>query len=125
MAGAFSIGSHLYIDSAVHPRDIMDVGRCAARLTEFASVLEVPLISWPMSRLHARNSRSPPTTHNLRQSSSTSRDYSSFLAVSASHRLRSSSIHACNASHREYIVPHFSIRIIRSDFWIVHHFVVP
>lgn len=47
---------------------------CAARLTEFALVLEVPLISWPMSRLHARNPRSPPTTHNHRQPPSTSCD---------------------------------------------------
>jgi len=42
-------------------------GPRTARLTEFASVLEVPLISRPMSRLHARNPRSPPTAHNLQQ----------------------------------------------------------
>ncbi|KYN41905.1 hypothetical protein ALC56_03663 [Trachymyrmex septentrionalis] len=88
----------LLVDSGVHPRvlhDIMDVGRCAAWLTEFASVLEVPLISWPMSRLHARNPRSSPATHNLRQPpfsfSATSASCFPFLADSAPRHLRSSS----------------------------------
>ncbi|KYN21487.1 hypothetical protein ALC57_06100 [Trachymyrmex cornetzi] len=100
----------LLVDSGVHPRvlhDIMDVGRCAAWLTEFASV-EVPLISWPMSRLHARNPRSSPATHNLRQPPF------SFSATSAScfpiphpvifARLRPRVRHACDvpSSHRVY-----------------------
>ncbi|KAL0115942.1 hypothetical protein PUN28_011063 [Cardiocondyla obscurior] len=69
----FDILHRLLVDSGVHPRvlhDIMDVGRCAAWLTEFASVLEVPLISWPMSRLHARYPRFPPSvTRNHRPAS--------------------------------------------------------
>ncbi|KYN08625.1 hypothetical protein ALC62_00295 [Cyphomyrmex costatus] len=102
----------LLVDSGVHPRvlhDIMDVGRCAAWLTEFASVLEVPLISWPMSRLHARNPRSSPATHNLRQPPF------SFSATSAS----------CFSLPYRFRTPSSSTpctsRVLRSDR--VYHFV--
>lgn len=103
----------------------MDVGRCAARLTEFASVLEVPLISWPMSRLHARNPRSPPTTYDdpLRPPATIPPFLASRLIVFA--RLRFRVRHACGALRREYSsCLRFSIRVIRSGFCIVHHFAV-
>lgn len=97
----------LLVDSGVHPRvlhDVMDVGRCATWLTEFASVLEVPLISWPMSRLHARIPRSSPATHNLRLPPfSFSTIFTScfpFLADSTPRHLRSSSSTLCTSRVR-------------------------
>lgn len=139
------ISHRLPVDSGVHPRilhDIMDVGRCAAWLTEFASVLEVPLISWPMSRLHARNPRSPPVIHNLRQppfsSTTPSRKLFSLpcrlraphplpTVIFARLRLR---VYVCTSRMRraaprviiESII--LSTRVIRSGIHIIRHFVV-
>jgi len=107
----FSIGSRIDCvcvarQCAVHPRlqhNIMDVGRRAARLTEFALVLEVPLISWPMSRLHARN---PPfsSDHPQPPTHTTPFNHPRLFPLSRSRRLRrlfsSSPLrvrHACGA----------------------------